>query len=52
MIDVYFENVGSEHLEAELYSVRNLARLANCSMSRLCNDTSPCGGDLPCAGSQ
>jgi len=40
-IDVYFENVGGEHLEAALNSARPFARFALCGMISMYNATTP-----------
>jgi len=40
-IDVYFDNVGGEHLEAALNSARQFARFAICGMISIYNATKP-----------
>ena len=40
-IDVYFDNVGGEHLEAALNSARPFARFALCGMISMYNATTP-----------
>jgi NADPH-dependent curcumin reductase CurA len=40
-IDVYFDNVGGEHLEAALEVARPFARLVECGMISAYNDTEP-----------
>ena len=40
-IDVYFENVGGEHLEAALNAARPFARMAICGMISIYNATEP-----------
>lgn len=40
-IDVYFDNVGGEHLEVALELARPFARFAECGMIAQYNDTSP-----------
>jgi NADPH-dependent curcumin reductase CurA len=48
-IDVYFDNVGGDHLEAALYSLRPGGRAAICGMVSIYNDTksSPGPRNLP-----
>jgi len=43
-IDVYFENVGGEHLEAALNSARPFGRFALCGMISMYNATKPPAG--------
>jgi len=43
-IDVYFENVGGEHLEAALASAKPFARFALCGMISMYNATTPPAG--------
>ena len=43
-IDVYFDNVGGEHLEAALGSLRRGGRIAVCGMISVYNDTEPAPG--------
>ncbi|WP_425062516.1 NADP-dependent oxidoreductase [Pyruvatibacter mobilis] len=43
-IDVYFENVGGEHLVAALENMRPFGRLAMCGMISQYNDTTPTPG--------
>ncbi|MDT0304354.1 NADP-dependent oxidoreductase [Streptomonospora wellingtoniae] len=43
-IDVYFDNVGGEHLEAALHSMRNHGRIALCGMISQYNATEPAPG--------
>ncbi|MEU6216464.1 NADP-dependent oxidoreductase [Streptomyces sp. NPDC047022] len=43
-IDVYFENVGGEHLEAALGSLNNNGRIAVCGMISVYNNTEPAPG--------
>ncbi len=43
-IDVYFENVGGEHLEAAIAVARPFARFAFCGMISQYNDTAPSPG--------
>ncbi len=43
-IDVYFENVGGEHLEAALEHMRPFGRLAMCGMISQYNNTEPAPG--------
>ncbi len=45
-IDVYFENVGGEHLEAALSALRPFGRIAACGMISAYNDAKPVPG--PC----
>ena len=40
-IDVYFDNVGGDHLEAALNAARPFARLALCGAISMYNDTTP-----------
>ncbi|MBT3274315.1 MAG: NADP-dependent oxidoreductase [Spirochaetales bacterium] len=40
-IDVYFDNVGGDHLEAALGSMNDFGRVAVCGMISLYNDTAP-----------
>jgi NADPH-dependent curcumin reductase CurA len=40
-IDVYFDNVGGDHLEAALNSARSFARFALCGMISIYNATTP-----------
>ncbi len=40
-IDVYFENVGGEHLEAAIDNMNNFGRVAACGMISTYNDTEP-----------
>lgn len=40
-IDVYFENVGGEHLEAAIDNMNNFGRIAACGMIATYNDTEP-----------
>jgi NADPH-dependent curcumin reductase CurA len=40
-IDVYFDNVGGEHLDAALANMRPSGRIAACGMIAQYNDTSP-----------
>ena len=43
-IDVYFDNVGGEHLEAAIGSLRLHGRVAVCGMISVYNDTEPTPG--------
>ena len=43
-IDVYFDNVGGEHLEVAIEVARQGARLAECGMISQYNDTAPAPG--------
>jgi len=43
-IDVYFDNVGSDHLEAAISSLRPGGRAAICGMISIYNDTEPSPG--------
>ncbi|MEQ8746859.1 NADP-dependent oxidoreductase [Pyruvatibacter sp.] len=43
-VDVYFENVGGEHLTAALENMRPMGRLAMCGMISQYNDTEPAPG--------
>jgi hypothetical protein len=43
-IDVYFDNVGGEHLEAAIGALRLAGRAAICGMISLYNDTTPAPG--------
>ncbi|RJQ83478.1 NADP-dependent oxidoreductase [Amycolatopsis panacis] len=43
-IDVYFDNVGGEHLEAAIASMNLHGRIALCGMISLYNDTEPAPG--------
>ncbi|HMM95093.1 NADP-dependent oxidoreductase [Phycicoccus sp.] len=43
-IDVYFDNVGGEHLEAAIGSLRLGGRIAVCGMISVYNDTEPAPG--------
>jgi len=43
-VDVYFENVGGEHLQAALENMRPMGRLAMCGMISQYNDTEPTPG--------
>ncbi|RLV60424.1 NADP-dependent oxidoreductase [Parashewanella curva] len=43
-IDVYFENVGGEHLEAALNNMKDYGRIAVCGMIAQYNDTKPTPG--------
>ena len=43
-IDVYFDNVGGEHLEVAIETARPLARFAECGMISAYNDTTPTPG--------
>jgi NADPH-dependent curcumin reductase CurA len=43
-IDVYFDNVGGEHLEAAIGSLRLGGRIAVCGMISVYNDTAPAPG--------
>ena len=43
-IDVYFENVGGDHLEAAINAARPFARFAFCGMISQYNDTDPTPG--------
>lgn len=43
-IDVYFDNVGGDHLEAALAAARPFARFAECGMISLYNDAEPAPG--------
>jgi NADPH-dependent curcumin reductase CurA len=43
-IDVYFDNVGGEHLEAAIGSLRLRGRVAVCGMISVYNDTEPAPG--------
>jgi NADPH-dependent curcumin reductase CurA len=43
-VDVYFENVGGEHLTAALENMRPMGRLAMCGMISQYNDTEPTPG--------
>jgi NADPH-dependent curcumin reductase CurA len=43
-IDVYFENVGGDHLEAAINAARPFARFALCGMISQYNDTTPTPG--------
>jgi NADPH-dependent curcumin reductase CurA len=40
-IDVYFDNVGGDHLEAALFSLRNFGRVAMCGAISMYNATAP-----------
>ncbi len=40
-IDVYFDNVGGEHLEAALFALRNYGRVAMCGAISVYNATTP-----------
>ena len=43
-IDVYFDNVGGEHLEVAIECARPFARLVECGMIASYNDTEPTPG--------
>jgi NADPH-dependent curcumin reductase CurA len=43
-IDVYFDNVGGDHLEAAIGSLRRNGRIAVCGMISVYNDTEPAPG--------
>ncbi|WP_256638139.1 NADP-dependent oxidoreductase [Streptomyces murinus] len=43
-IDVYFDNVGGDHLEAAIGSLRRGGRIAVCGMISVYNDTEPAPG--------
>jgi NADPH-dependent curcumin reductase CurA len=43
-IDVYFDNVGGEHLEAAITAARPMARFAECGMISMYNATTPPDG--------
>jgi NADPH-dependent curcumin reductase CurA len=43
-IDVYFDNVGGDHLEAAISSMRLRGRIAICGMISVYNDTQPAPG--------
>ena len=43
-IDVYFDNVGGDHLEAAIGSLRLGGRIAVCGMISVYNDTEPAPG--------
>ncbi|MGB3828094.1 MAG: NADP-dependent oxidoreductase [Ornithinimicrobium sp.] len=43
-IDLYFDNVGGEHLEAAIGSLREGGRIAVCGMISVYNDTEPAPG--------
>jgi NADPH-dependent curcumin reductase CurA len=43
-IDVYFDNVGGDHLEAAIGSLRRGGRVAVCGMISVYNDTEPAPG--------
>ncbi|MER6331926.1 NADP-dependent oxidoreductase [Streptomyces sp. NPDC014983] len=43
-IDVYFDNVGGDHLEAAIGSLRQGGRIAICGMISVYNDTEPAPG--------
>jgi NADPH-dependent curcumin reductase CurA len=43
-IDIYFDNVGGEHLEVALELARPMARFAECGMISRYNDTAPAPG--------
>ncbi|CAL2060112.1 MULTISPECIES: NADP-dependent oxidoreductase [Streptomyces] len=43
-IDVYFDNVGGDHLEAAIGSLRRDGRIAVCGMISVYNDTEPAPG--------
>ncbi|MBC7769700.1 MAG: NADP-dependent oxidoreductase [Phycisphaerales bacterium] len=43
-IDIYFDNVGGEHLEVALEVARPFARFIECGMISVYNDTSPAPG--------
>ncbi|MFH8340711.1 NADP-dependent oxidoreductase [Streptomyces sp. AM6-12] len=43
-IDVYFDNVGGDHLEAAIGSLRQGGRIAVCGMISVYNDTEPAPG--------
>jgi NADPH-dependent curcumin reductase CurA len=43
-IDIYFDNVGGEHLEVAIETARPLARFAECGMISAYNDTEPTPG--------
>lgn len=43
-IDVYFDNVGGDHLEAALNAARPFARFAECGMISMYNSTEPPAG--------
>jgi NADPH-dependent curcumin reductase CurA len=43
-VDVYFDNVGGDHLEAALRSMRDFGRLVECGMISAYNDSEPPAG--------
>ncbi len=43
-IDVYFDNVGGEHLEAALHHLRDFGRIVACGMISRYNDAAPAPG--------
>ena len=43
-IDVYFDNVGGDHLQAAISSMRQFGRIASCGSISMYNDTEPTGG--------
>jgi NADPH-dependent curcumin reductase CurA len=43
-IDVYFDNVGGDHLQAAISSMRAFGRIALCGSISMYNDTAPTGG--------
>ncbi|WP_133407484.1 NADP-dependent oxidoreductase [Parashewanella tropica] len=45
-IDVYFENVGGDHLEAALNNMKDYGRIAVCGMISQYNDTRPTPGPV------
>lgn len=45
-IDVYFDNVGAEHLEAAIFHMRPFGRIALCGAIATYNDTSPRPGPV------
>jgi NADPH-dependent curcumin reductase CurA len=43
-LDVYFDNVGGDHLQAAISSMRQFGRIALCGSISMYNDTAPTGG--------